>query len=224
LVALLGCGAVYWPPPKQTAKPEPSLRSQLESAPQPYNLPHVEILQYQGQRLDEVAKEPENSIKGPQHIDVNTYRLKVGGLVRTPLSLTYQDVIHMPAYQKVTTLNCVEGWSVRYLWQGVLLSDILDRAGADPNAKVIIFRCYDGYSTSLSADYIRSNKILLAYMMNQIYMPAERGFPFQVVAENQYGYKWAKWVTQIEVSNDVNFRGYWETRGYDNTATLQGAP
>lgn len=128
----------------------------------------------------------------------------------------------MPAFQKVTTLNCVEGWSVTYLWTGVKLKDVLEQAGYDPHAKIVIFKCYDGYTTSLPLDFIINRNILLAYKMNGVVMPPERGFPFQVVAEDQLGYKWAKWVTDIQVSNDTNYRGYWEQRGYENTAPVPG--
>ena len=180
----------------------------------------VEVREYEGQPLDAVASERDNSIKGAQYVDIATYRLKVGGRVKTPLTLSYNQVRLMPAYREVTRLNCVEGWSVTYLWQGVRIKDLLERAGYDPSAKVVIFRCYDGYSTSLPLDYVVSRNILLAYKMNDIDMPPERGFPFQVVAEDRYGYKWAKWVTEIEVSGDETFRGFWESRGYSNAATL----
>jgi len=202
-----------------SATPIPPAASQLTTAT---NLGAVEINSYRGKKLDAVGSEPENSIKGPQHIDVKTYRLGVSGLVKTPLSLTYDQVTAMPAFQKVTTLNCVEGWSVTYLWTGVKLKDILERAGYGPTAKVVIFKCYDGYTTSLPLDFIVNRNILLAYKMNGVVMPPERGFPFQVVAEDQLGYKWAKWVTDIQVSNDTNYRGYWEQRGYENTATVPG--
>ena len=59
--------------------------------------------------------------------------------------------------------------------------------------------------------------------MNGRTMPPERGFPFQVVAEDQYGYKWAKWVTSIQVSNDISFRGHFEKMGAENTAMIPGA-
>jgi DMSO/TMAO reductase YedYZ molybdopterin-dependent catalytic subunit len=58
--------------------------------------------------------------------------------------------------------------------------------------------------------------------LNDITLPAERGFPFQVVAESKYGYKWAKWVTRIELSDNTNFRGYWETYGLNNNAEAGG--
>jgi DMSO/TMAO reductase YedYZ molybdopterin-dependent catalytic subunit len=205
-----------------TPPPIPTAAERLATAPPVADLGNVEVRSYKGARLDAVSSEPENSIKGPQHVDIKTYRLEVTGLVAKPLSLTYADVTAMPAYQKATTLNCVDGWSVTYLWQGVLLKDLLARAGFDPGARIVIFRCADGYSESLPVDFVLGRDILLAYRMNGVVMPPERGFPFQVVAEDRLGYKWAKWVTGIEVSGNTRFAGYWESRGADNTATLPG--
>ena len=219
LIVSAGCSAISRLEPSG-ATPIPPAASTLTTAT---NLGSVEIDSYKGKKLDAVGKEPENSIKGPQHVDPATYRLAITGLVKTPLSLKYADVTSMPAFQKVTTLNCVEGWSVTYLWTGVKLKDLLARAGYDTNAKVVIFKCYDGYTTSLPLDYIVNRDILFAYKMNGVTMPPERGFPFQVVAEDQFGYKWAKWVTGIQVSNDTTYRGYWEQRGYENSATIPGA-
>jgi DMSO/TMAO reductase YedYZ molybdopterin-dependent catalytic subunit len=203
--------------------PIPAPAARLATAPPAADLGSVEVRSYKGARLDAVNSEPENSIKGPQYVDIGKYRLSVTGLVARPLSLEYAEVTAMPAYQKATTLNCVDGWSVTYLWQGVLIKDLLARAGYDPGAKIVIFRCVDGYSESLPLDYVVGGDILLAYRMNDVVMPPERGFPFQVVAEDRLGYKWAKWVTGIEVSDNERFVGYWESRGADNTATLPGA-
>jgi DMSO/TMAO reductase YedYZ molybdopterin-dependent catalytic subunit len=58
--------------------------------------------------------------------------------------------------------------------------------------------------------------------MNGAPLLPERGFPLQVVAESKWGYKWVKWVTQIELSPDPNYRGYWEQRGYSNNGELEG--
>lgn len=65
------------------------------------------------------------------------------------------------------------------------------------------------------------NDIILAYYLNDITLPPDRGFPVQVVAEGKYGYKWAKWVVRIEVT-DESYRGYWESRGYNNRADVGG--
>jgi DMSO/TMAO reductase YedYZ molybdopterin-dependent catalytic subunit len=114
----------------------------------------------------------------------------------------------------------VEGWNVTLLWEGVLVKDLLDEAGILPIANTVIFYALDGYSTSLPLDFIIDNNIMIAYKMNNVTLPPERGFPFQLVAESKWGYKWIKWVTAIEVSNNFQYRGYWESRGYSNNADL----
>jgi DMSO/TMAO reductase YedYZ molybdopterin-dependent catalytic subunit len=188
---------------------------------EPGELKPVEIKEYEGEKLSSVSDLRENSIKGPQHIDIETYQLEVDGLVQNPMSYTYGQVLdEYKHYKKVVSLNCVEGWSVTILWEGVLVRDLLEVAKPLPEAKVVIFHAYDGYTTSLPIDYITSNDILMAYSMNGITLPPERGFPFQLAAESKWGYKWIKWITRIELSNDVNYKGYWESRGFSNDADL----
>jgi len=101
-----------------------------------------------------------------------------------------------------------------------LVRELIEKSSPLPSTKVVIFHAYDGYTTSLPFDYIMNNDIIMAYKMNEINLPPERGFPFQLVAESKWGYKWIKWITEIELSDDVNYRGYWESRGYSNTADL----
>jgi DMSO/TMAO reductase YedYZ molybdopterin-dependent catalytic subunit len=180
-----------------------------------------EIQEYQGEDLSKINDFRENSIKGPQFIDIATYTLNVTGLVDDPLVYTYDDVLNHQKYEKVVTLHCVEGWSVKILWEGILLEDLFNEVGVQPNASVVILYAVDGYSTSFPIEYITDNHILLAYKMNGLEIPAERGFPFMLVSESQYGYKWIKWITGIELSNDVDYRGYWESRGYPNDASLR---
>jgi DMSO/TMAO reductase YedYZ molybdopterin-dependent catalytic subunit len=187
----------------------------------PTQLPSAEVREYQGEKLSSVDDFRENSIKGPQYVDVDTYRLEVTGLAENAGSYTYDEVVdnHTP-YRKVVTLDCVEGWSVNILWEGVLLQDLIDEAGPSPDARVVIFHAADGYTTSLPIEYFRDNDIIMAYKMNDVVIPPERGFPFMLVAESKWGYKWAKWITKIELSSDISYRGYWEDRGYSNEADL----
>ena len=139
-----------------------------------------------------------------------------------PLELTYDEVLAHSRYSKVVTLHCVEGWDATILWEGVRIEDILADAGVKGGAPVVIFHAVDGYTSSLPLAYIQANDILLAYNMNGVTLPAERGFPFQVVAESKWGYKWVKWVDRIELSNDTSYRGYWEVRGYNNDGDQSG--
>jgi DMSO/TMAO reductase YedYZ molybdopterin-dependent catalytic subunit len=178
-----------------------------------------EIREYNGQKLSSVNDFRNEAINGDQHIDNSTYRLTITGLVQNETVLTYDDVVSKHAhYLKVVTLHCVEGWEVTALWEGVLVKDLLEDAGYNQSAQVLIFYAQDGYTTSLPLSYIVKNNIMIAFKVNGLVLPADEGFPFQLVAEGKLGYKWAKWITRIEVSNDVNFRGYWESNGYDNNA------
>lgn len=181
-----------------------------------------EIREYEGQDLSSIGDFSENSIRGPQQVNASTYRLTLTGLVNKTLEYSYDDVVNgFQKWQKVITLHCVEGWSVKILWEGFLLKDLLNETKIDPNATIVIFYAYDGYSTSLPLDYIVENNILIAYKMNGLTLPPERGFPFQLVAESKYGYKWIKWITKIELSDNEAYRGFWESRGWSNEADIR---
>lgn len=181
----------------------------------------VEVREYQGEQLSSIGDFRENSIRGPQYLSTESYRLAIGGLVERPREYTYDEVLRSyPHYRKSVTLFCVEGWDVTILWDGVLVGDLLAAAGPDPSATTVIFTAADGYRTSLPFDDVNGNEILLAYAMNNVTLPAERGFPFQLVAEDRWGYKWAKWITGIELSDDASYRGYWESRGFANNGSI----
>jgi DMSO/TMAO reductase YedYZ molybdopterin-dependent catalytic subunit len=184
-------------------------------------LPAAEVRSYQGEDLSSINDFRENSIKGPQQVNISDYRLTVTGLTNQTNVYTYNEVLaKYPHYTKVVTLFCVEGWDTTILWEGVLVSDLIMQAGIDPRATTVIFTAHDGYTTSLPLDYVISRDILMAYRMNNVTLPAERGYPFQLVAEDKWGYKWIKWIEKIELSDNAGYRGYWEQRGYSNNADL----
>jgi len=181
----------------------------------------VEVLDYEGEKLDSADAFRENSIAGPQEVDIATYELNVSGLVGDPATYTYSEVTSGFAnFEKVVRLDCVEGWGATILWRGVLVRDILDSSGVQDSAKSVVFTAVDGYTTSFPVPYFYDNDILLAYSMNGVTLPQERGFPFQLVAEDKWGYKWCKWVTGIELVADEDPGGYWEDRGYANDGDL----
>ena len=178
-----------------------------------------EIREYQGKDLSSINDFRENSIKGPQYVDLEEYALTIDGKVDLPLTSSYQEVVEgFQNYEKVVTLKCVEGWDVTLLWEGLRIADLLEASQPQEEATVVIFTAYDGYTTSLPLDYLKEKDILLAHTMNDVVLPPERGAPFQLVAESKWGYKWIKWITNIELSDDEDYRGYWERRGYSNSA------
>ncbi len=195
-----------------------------ESVAPPGPSGEVEATEFQGVELTPIAEQRNNALAGTQIIDRDTYILTVDGLVDNPLSITYDQLLEYPQESWLMDLNCVEGWSFTAKWTGPQLNSIFNDAGVQPEAKIVIFYTTDvpeGYS-SLDLDYIRDNNIIIALKLNDITLPYDRGFPFQVVAKDKYGYKWAKWVTRIELSSNTDFRGYWESAGYNNNADFGG--
>ncbi len=182
-------------------------------------LDNVEIREYQGEKLSSVYDFRENSIKGPQNISKDNYSLEITGLVEPEINFSYDELLsNFKHYKKIVTLFCVEGWSVKILWEGILIEDILKTTNISNNSEIIIFHANDGYTTSLPIDFIIDKNIIIAYKMNNVTLPPQRGFPFQLVAESKWGYKWIKWITEIEVSDNTDYEGYWERRGYSNNA------
>ena len=179
-----------------------------------------EIREYQGKPLDPFDREYDNSIKGPQQVDIKKYRLEVTGLVQKPQSLTYQEVLSLPKVKRAITLHCVEGWDEHLLFEGVRLADVLALAKPKKGVRTVIFYAVDGYSSSLTYDDVTRLDLMLAAKINGKVLNAMRGFPFQVVAESKLGYKWVKWVSRIELSKDP-YKGFWEQRGYDNEADVK---
>ncbi len=179
-----------------------------------------EIMEYQGARLDPAVGPRDNSISGVQEVDIETYQLNITGLVDQSVTLTYEEVLALDKYQRLITLYCVEGWDATIFWEGAFISDIMNLAGVKAEANTVIFKAVDGYTTSLPLDQIVDNQLILAYNANEIPLPPEMGYPFIVVAEDKLGYKWARWVNEIELSDDADYQGYWEQRGFSNEAEI----
>ena len=182
---------------------------------QSFPLNGIEVREYQGHQLNSIYDIRENTIKGTQYLNQTSYMLHITGLVDTPRNFTYQEITaDFTQYKRVATLNCVEGWSVILLWEGPLVRDLLNETSPKTGATTLVFVSADGFTTSVPLSYVMDNPIILASKMNNVTIPPQRGFPFQLVAEGKWGYKWSKWVTGIEVIDNPNYRGYWESRGY----------
>ena len=211
---LFGCT----PEPEEKAQDEEGLDAVSAATEARYAT--REIRGYEGARLDPAVGPRDNSIKGVQYVKLSQYSLKITGLVDEELDLKYDEVLGFPSYERLITLYCVEGWDATILWEGVKITDLIDAAGVSDAAKTVIFKAVDGYTTSLPLAEIIQKDMLLAYMSNGIDIPPEMGFPFIVVAEDKLGYKWARWVNEIELSDDQDYEGYWENYGYSNEADI----
>lgn len=195
----------------------------IMSRPTPERFSATEIRDYKGINLDPAIGPRDNSITGIQQVDIASYTLEVTGLVDNPLSMTYDEVLSLTPQEKLITLYCVEGWEATILWKGVRIMDIIDSANVKTGGEIVIFHAVDGYSTSIPLQEIKDKDMILAYSSNGTTLPEPMGYPFMVIAEDKLGYKWARWVNEIELSNDLNYQGTWEKRGYDNEAEIPGS-
>jgi DMSO/TMAO reductase YedYZ molybdopterin-dependent catalytic subunit len=149
------------------------------------------------------------------------YGLKVTGLVDTPLTLTIEDLESMPVTRLTKDFQCVTGWRVPNVhWEGVLLSDILDRAGVKSGAKALAFSSYDRADTeSLTLGQARRPDVIVAYRMLGGPITTDHGGPVRLYVAPMYGYKSLKWLSGIEVVDRV-IAGFWELNGYDIDAWI----
>jgi DMSO/TMAO reductase YedYZ molybdopterin-dependent catalytic subunit len=159
--------------------------------------------------------------EGQPSIDLSTYRLSVEGLVDNKLSLSFDEIKALPAQERFVKLPCVEGWTDAATWKGPRLADLLERAGVQKKARTVVFDSPGGYSTSLTLDDVKATDPLLAYDVNGARLPDEQGYPLRLVVPNKLGYKWIKWVVAIKLI-EGDYKGYWESRGYSNSADATG--
>ncbi|MGA7074428.1 molybdopterin-binding protein [Bradyrhizobium sp.] len=158
------------------------------------------------------------------------YRLEVAGMVEKPQRFSLENLRAMPTRTQITRHDCVEGWSCIAKWSGVQLSRILDEVKVKPDARYVVFRCFDTMEQGLSGpvryygsiDLIdaRHPQTILAFDLNGKPLPTSNGAPIRLRVERQLGYKMNKYVRAIElVSSYASIGdgkgGYWEDQGYD---------
>jgi DMSO/TMAO reductase YedYZ molybdopterin-dependent catalytic subunit len=157
------------------------------------------------------------------------YKLVIDGLVERPLSLSLAELRTRPVQSQITKHDCVEGWTSIGEWTGVRLETLLDEAGLKPEAKYIVFHCFDAlnqqetgerYYESIDLVDARHPQTILAWDMNGETLPVPHGAPLRLRVERQLGYKQAKYIRRIEAVESFDHigggnGGYWEDRGYE---------
>ncbi len=157
------------------------------------------------------------------------YRLVIDGLVERPLSLSLDALRARPTQSQITKHDCVEGWTSIGEWTGVRLETLLDEAGLKPEARYIVFHCFDAlnqqpdgerYYESIDLIDARHPQTILAWAMNGEALPVPHGAPLRLRVERQLGYKHAKYIRRIEAVESFadlgdGKGGYWPDRGYE---------
>lgn len=157
---------------------------------------------------------------GIPKIDPERWKLKVDGLVTTPVEFTYAQLKALPQIAKRKPAQCVTRWSIRDSeWEGVSLRDLITQAGPKPEATWAMFYCEEGYTAPVPLADAMSEDSLLALGLNGRPLSAEQGFPARPFIPSLYLWKSAKWVNRIELMKSYR-DGYWEAYGYHERANI----
>jgi DMSO/TMAO reductase YedYZ molybdopterin-dependent catalytic subunit len=148
-------------------------------------------------------------------VDLDAWQLEVSGLVRRPGAHTLDALQRLPKVVQNTRHICIEGWDVVGSFGGARIADFLAYVEADPDARFLEIACADDYYESIDMETARHPQSLLCYEMCGEPLTREHGAPLRLAMPTKLGYKQAKYVVSLNVTNVLSARrGYWEDQGY----------
>ncbi len=151
-------------------------------------------------------------------VTAERWRLVVDGACETPLTLSFAELLELPQVELEADFHCVTGWSILDLaYRGVRLETVLALARPHADATHLMAHASDGYSTNLPLEEALKPDVLLVHAVEGAPLARAHGGPVRVVTPQLYAWKGAKWVSRLELMTHDQ-RGYWEIRGYSNTA------
>lgn len=161
-------------------------------------------------------------------VDPSGWRLRVHGMVDREVTLTWDELIALPLEEHATTLTCVSnevGGTLigNAIWLGHPIRNLLEQAGVDPDADMVLSKSVDGFTAGTPIEALRDDRdALLAIGMNGEPLPPEHGFPVRLVVPGLYGYVSAtKWVVDLEVTRFDRARAYWTDRGWSERGPIK---
>ena len=147
-------------------------------------------------------------------VDFEKWSLTVSGAVKKPGDYKLEQIQALPRQRQNTRHVCVEGWDVIGRFGGARFSDFLNMIGADTTAKFVYVECADDYYETLDMATALHPQTLLCYEMYDLPLTREHGAPLRLNVPTKVGYKQAKYLTDLRVTNVVERFGYWEDQGY----------
>jgi DMSO/TMAO reductase YedYZ molybdopterin-dependent catalytic subunit len=144
------------------------------------------------------------------------WTLTVSGAVQKPGDYRLAQIQALPRFRQNTRHVCVEGWDVIGRFGGARLSDFLNMIGADTSARYLTMTCADDYYESLDMTTALHPQTLLCYEMYDQPLTREHGAPLRLNIPTKVGYKQAKYLTDLKVTNVLDKVGYWEDQGYSS--------
>lgn len=159
-------------------------------------------------------------ILGQPEVDLNYWRLRIGGDVSNPLTYTYDELLEMIDTSYVSDFHCVTGWSVRnVVWEGVSLRKLVTKAQPSKGVEWVYVKSLDKYTTVIPYDDFLDDRSLIVLRINGRPLSVEQGFPARIFIPHLYGWKSAKWVAEIIFTKEYK-DGYWEALGYHHRGNV----
>jgi DMSO/TMAO reductase YedYZ molybdopterin-dependent catalytic subunit len=147
-------------------------------------------------------------------VDGATWKLQLMGRIADRRPWTAQQLYELPEQELIIRHVCVEGWDYVGQWSGPNLRAFLERVGADLTAKYVYFICSDDYTESIDmASALHPQTILATKYANEI-LADPFGFPLRLRTSTKLGYKNAKWIKAIEITNDFR-ETFWSKQGFN---------
>lgn len=154
------------------------------------------------------------SALGEPDIKPENWSLRITGKVKDPKEYSFKEIMEMPHIEYICDFNCVTAWSIKNVtWKGPSIKELIERSGPDPEAKWVMYKSVDGYSTPVPIEYAMTDKAVVAVRMNGNPLKVEQGFPARPFMPELYAWKSAKWLNEIEIIDDYR-DGFWENYGY----------
>ena len=135
-------------------------------------------------------------------VDLNKWQLEINGRVQRPIKLRYSQVTEIPSVKKDVLLICPGVFAYHARWEGVSVPKLLEKAQASSDATHVSFSGPEGWNEKTERfpiEDIRSDRVFLAYNVNNNALPEKHGFPLRAVAEGYYGSQWVKYVYKVTV-------------------------
>jgi DMSO/TMAO reductase YedYZ molybdopterin-dependent catalytic subunit len=153
-------------------------------------------------------------IEDVEPIDGATWKLELAGLISDKRPWTAQRIYQFPEQEIIIRHICVEGWDYIGQWSGPNLRAFFERIGADLTAKYVYFICNDDYTESIDMATALHPQTILATKYAGAPITDPFGYPLRLRTSTKLGYKNAKWVKAIEVTNEFR-ETYWSERGFN---------
>jgi DMSO/TMAO reductase YedYZ molybdopterin-dependent catalytic subunit len=147
-------------------------------------------------------------------VELDKWTLTVSGAVQKPGDYKLAAIQQLPKVVRNTRHVCVEGWDVIGRFGGARLSDFLKMIGADTSARFVYVECADDYYESIDMATALHPQSMLCYEMYDRPLTREHGAPLRLTIPTKIGYKQAKYLTDLKVTNVLQKVGYWEDQGY----------